>query len=189
MSSPRAAPRNGRRAPAARSERRGEQSVPVPDPSTEGSGASPRERGGKGSAPRGSRDGRGAEAGGGLGTKLRREGPRTGSSARASGAQPAAPERPTGAPAAAGRRKGAPAGQRRDYPRGLETAKKRLLALRAPRRTGKDPLSAPARPPALPAPWFRGAGAEPRTHLTLRSVPSRSGRRRSSAPAAAAFAG
>ncbi|XP_039574631.1 putative HTLV-1-related endogenous sequence [Passer montanus] len=85
--------------------------------------------------------------------------------------------------------KGAPAGQRRDYPRGLETAKKRLLPLRAPRRRGKDPLRAAARPPALLAQWLRGAGEEPRTHLAPRSVPSRSSRRRSSAPAATAFAG
>lgn len=94
-----------------------------------------------------------------------------GSSAQASGAQPAAPERPTGAPAATGRRKGAPAGQRRDYPHGLETAKKRLLPLRAPPRRGKDPLSAAARPPALPARWL-GGGLERSPAPTWHRVPS-----------------
>ncbi|CAN8195832.1 unnamed protein product [Coccothraustes coccothraustes] len=155
----------------------------------EGSGASPRERGGKGNAPRGSGDRRGAEAGEGLGTKLKREGPRTGSSARASGALPAAPERPTAPPPRPGGERGLPQGSAGIIPTGWRPLRKRLLPLRAPRRRGKDPPSAAARPPALPARRLRGAEAEPRTHLAPRSVPSRSSRRRSSAPAAAAFAG
>lgn len=151
-------PLPGRSAPGLRGTR-GAVRGPVPDPTHGGlRSLPPVAAGGRGTRPAAPGTGERPRPAGGLGTKLRREGPKMGSSAQASGAQPAAPERPTGAPAATGRRKGAPAGQRRDYPHGLETAKKRLLPLRAPPRRGKDPLSAAARPPALPARWLGGGG-------------------------------